>query len=231
MGYSISIHVSSDELRGKILQFLEKNYRCWPAVCGKGKHSYSRGPTDDISYGGTKTSIGFDYGAMSGFERDYIYSVLRWMAIKVGDRKTEMFTDETEEGPSELVIFLEPIPYYKYDCDSFFTPILVVTEEQELTLPESHRHWAVDEWGVRIGPIYVRSQIGSALGLLRPDSNFRADMDSLGTIPNEDGEARESWIAKQEGVFLKYLKPEIEENIGFIRQEIQRLDQLWTGGV
>lgn len=236
MGYSISVHVSSDELRSKMLQFLEKGYRKWSVVCGKNPskcHGSSRGPTDDLSYGGTKTSIGFDYqSGMYGFERDYIYSLTRWMAIKVGDRKTEMPTDEDEDGPAEVVAFPEPIPYYKYDCDSHLTPILVVTEEQEAALPEEHRHWAVDELGVRIGPTRIDSQIMSCQGMFGPNSaNLITETKSLGNVPNEDGEAREAWMALRREIFLKYLKGEIDENVGLIRQEIQRLDQLWASEV
>jgi hypothetical protein len=233
MGYSISIQVSSNPLRKKLLDFMGVNYRRWSVVCGKDPSEWSgssRGPTDDISYGVDKTSIGFDYGPMQGFERDYIYSVLRWMAIKVGDRKLEMNTDEDEYGPDEPVTFSEPIPYYRYDCDSHFTPILVVTKEQEAALLKDHRHWAVDEWGVRVGPTSIDHQIGSCSGVFfgPTSAHILADSKILGPAPKEDGEARDSWMALHQAIYLKYLKPELDENIALIRQEIQRLDQLWT---
>ena len=236
MGYSISIHVKSSALRQKMLDFMEANYHRWSVVCGKDPSEWSgssRGPTDDISYGKTETSIGFDYGPMHGFERDYIYSVLRWMAIKVGDRKPVMHTDEDGNGPTEPVTFPEPIPYYKYDCDSYFTPILVVTEEQEAALPKDHHHWAVDEWGVRVGPTSIDHQIGSCSGVFfgPTSANILAESKILGPAPKEDGEARDSWMALHQAIYLKYLKPELDENIALIRQEIQRLDQLWTGEV
>lgn len=236
MGYSISIHVKSKPVRRKMLDFMEVNYRRWSVVCGKDPNEWSgssRGPTDDLSYGGSKTSIGFDYGPMAGFERDYIYSVLRWMAIKVGDRKPVMNTDEGEKGPTEPVTFPEPIPYYKYDCDSYFTPILIATEEQEAALPEKHRHWAVDEWGVRVGPTGIDHQIGSCSGMFSnpTGASILAESKMLGPAPKEDGEEREAWMVKHRQVYLKYLKDEINENIALIRQEIQRLDQLWTSQV
>lgn len=230
MGYSISIHVNSDSRRKKMLDFMEANYRRWSVVCGVPQdewHGSAGSPTDDISYAKSNTSIGFDYqSGMYGFERDYVYSVLRWMAIKVGDRKSEIETDEDEV---ETNTFSEPVPYYKYDCDEHFTPILVVTEEQEAALPKEHRHWAVDGLGVRVGPTSIGHQIGSCLGRFgQHSSSILTESKMLGPAPEEEGEARDSWVALHQEIFLKYLKPEIDTNIGLVRQEIQRLDLLWS---
>jgi len=218
-----------------MLDFLGVNYRRWSVVCGVDPnewHGSAGEPTDDYSYGKTDGSIGFDYqSGMYGFERDYVYSVLRWMAIKVGDRKLELETDELDEG-NETHTFPEPTPYYKYDCDGHFTPILVVTEEQEVALPKDHRHWAVDEWGVRIGATSVEHKIGSCLGAFgKHSASILAESKILGPIPREDGEARDSWMALHQAIYLKYLQPEVDENITSIRQEIQRLDQLWASEV
>lgn len=212
---------------------MEKNFRRWCAVCGVKPDEWNgsaSNPTEDIF--DRPKSIGFHYqSGMYGFERDYIYSVLRWMAIKVGDRKLKMKTDETDEG-QEVVTFPEPVPYYNYDGDPVFTPILVVTEEQAAALTKNHRHWAVDEWGIRIGPTVADSQIMSCMGVFRPNGPaILAESKALGELPKEEGPERESWFDKRRVIYLKYLKPEIDENISLIRKEIQRLDQLWTGKV
>ena len=232
MGYSINIRVKSKPLRHKVLEFMQANFRRWSVVCGKDPsewHGSAGGPTDDLSYGKTETSIGFDYqSGMYGFERDYIYSVVRWMALKVGDRKTEMRID-TEDGGNVIHQFSEPTPYYIYDGEPDLNPLLVVTEEQEAALPKRQRQWAVDEWGVRVGLTAVYHQIGSCSGLLEdPGEAIRAETKALGESPPEGTTEAEEWWEKRHGIYLKYLKPEIDENITLIRQEIQRLDKLWA---
>jgi hypothetical protein len=229
MGYSISIQVPSDDLRRKMLGFMKAKYRRWSVVCGITHNEWNGSagdPTDDYSYGKTENSIGFDYqSGMHGFERDYIYSVLRWMAIKVGDRQLTLKTDEDEP---ELTTFQEPVPYYKYDCDEQFTPILVVTEDQEAELPEDHRYWAVDSLGVRIGPTSLDIQISSCSGVFGEHSaNILTESKMLGEAPKKEGPERESWMELHREIYLKYLRPEIDDNITRIRQEILRLDKLW----
>ena len=233
MGYSISIQVSSIKIRKRMLHFMEQNFRRWCTVCGSKPDEWqgsASNPTDDIF--NRPKAIGFHYqSGMYGFERDYIYSVLRWMAIKVGVRRSKMKTDETDEG-EEVATFPEPVPYYNYDGDPTFTPILVVTEEQATALTKNQRHWAVDEWGIRIGSTVVDSQIMSCIGISGPNGpDILTESKALGEPPKEDGKEREAWFDRRRVVYLKYLKPEIDTNIEQIRQEIRRLDQLWTSEV
>lgn len=235
MGYSLSIRVRSDELRLRFLRFMQENFRRWSVVCGKEPsewHGSASDPTDDLSYGGTKTSIGFNYqSGMYGFERDYIYNVIRWMAIKVGDREDQMLIEGTG---SDIVVhqFTDPTPYYIYDGEEYLNPVLVVTEGQAATLPKDQSKWSVDEWGVRIGPTAVDNRIGSCIGLHGEHRQaILEETKALGEHPPEGEVEKEAWWAKRREIYLKYLKPEIDENVSLIRQEIQRLDRLWAGGV
>lgn len=229
MGYTISIPIKSKKLRIKFFKFMERNYRRWSVVTGKDPnewHGSSGPPTDEVFE--RPTSIGFDYqSGMGGFERDYLYSVIRWMAIKVGDRLTEM---DTDDQPEVLVSFPQPIPHYNYDCDPFETPVLVVTEEQEATLDKKHRHWAVDEWGLRIGSTAVDHQIMSASESIlfkdRPLKELVEKIETLGQKPKNPDKV-EAWWEQRRAIQLKYLKSDIDDNITLIRKEIRRLDQLW----
>jgi hypothetical protein len=233
MGYSLSIRVKSDQCRYKFLKFMQANFRHWSIVCGK-EHSRWHGSasdlTDDISYGKTKTSIGFDYqSGMRGFERDYLYSVVRWMALKVGDRKKRMVVDETDNGYM-IHQFSEPTPYYIYDGEPVLNPLLVVTEDQAIAFPKNLCQWAIDEWGVRVGPTAVYSRIGSCSGLIGEHrAAINEELKAIGSHPPEDKAGEEEWFGKRLEVYLKYLSNEMDENVNLIRQEIQRLDRLWAG--
>jgi hypothetical protein len=233
MGYSIATKVKSEDLKLRFLGFMKTHSRRWSLVCGKEQSEWygsASDPTDDLSYEHSQDMIGFDYqSGMFDFERDYIYSVLRWMAIKVGERKDRMLVDEDEEGVV-MHEFPEPIPYYIYDGGSILTPILVVTEEQAATLPKDQQQWAVDELGVRIGPTVVDQQIGSCSGMLGElGITLMEETRVLGSPPPEGDPDEEAWWSKRRAIYLKYLKPEIDKSIALIRQEIQRLDKLWVG--
>lgn len=234
MGYTISIPIQSLELRTKFFQFMEKNFRHWSIVTGKTPDEW-RGsggpPTDDVFE--RPTSIGFNYqSGMGEFERDYLYSVIRWMAIKVGDRLSEMTIDETDTGPKMAVTFPQPTPYYH--CEPFENPVLVVTESQIPTLDKDSRQWAVDELGIRVGPTAIDHQLMSASEVMLfnegPVLDMYHELKAHGRklINPEEEEDR---LEKRRAIGLKYLKPTIDENLTLIRKEIQRLDQLWMSEV
>lgn len=86
MGYSIAIQCRSFNQQA-MLQFMRTHYR-------EGNKLFPRlptrlhGPTEDLSYDHVKDRIGFDYGpGLSDPERHYGYSILAWMALKVGVRR------------------------------------------------------------------------------------------------------------------------------------------------
>lgn len=231
MGYSIAIRVRSETQRLKFLKFMQMNFHHWSIVCGKPPSEWqgsASDPTDDLSYGDTRASIGFDYqSGVYGFERDYIYSVIRWMAIKVGDRKTKMLVDGDEEG-NVIHEFSGPTPYYIYDVEKALNPVLVVTEEEAACFPTHQRHWSVDEWGVRIGPTAANHQIGSCTGLFGEiGAKILEELKTIGADPPRGKANARAWWKRRQGIYLKYLRPEIDESIGLIRQEIQLLDKLW----
>jgi len=92
MGYSITFKPKNKELGKKIIAFLRKNGRSFSSLKGK-EEQYLDGPywadgTGDkesreyggLSYCHRKGHIGFDYG----WDREYKYVFVRWMAQKVG---------------------------------------------------------------------------------------------------------------------------------------------------
>jgi hypothetical protein len=235
MGYTISIPIESKKIRVKFFKFMEKNFRHWSLITGKNPdewHGSGGPPTDEVWE--RPTSIGFDYqSGMGGFERDYLYSVIRWMAIKVGDRLPEMKTDETDDDHEVSVTFPQPVPYYNYDCEPLENPVLVVSENQIPTLNKNFRHWAVDEWGIRIGPTSIDHRILSASEATLFNGNLKEmieEVKTLGQKPNNP-EGVEVWWERRKTIQLKYLQSTIDENLALIRKEIQRLDQLWVSEV
>lgn len=96
MGYSIAIRCRTEALRQKMYTFLEKNLKDTMAIFPKhyGKNGYVSyrlctpdGSDSRMSYDHAKSGLGFDYSCMPDVERHYIYSVVRWMAIKIGRKR------------------------------------------------------------------------------------------------------------------------------------------------
>ena len=90
MGYSVGMRPKTKALKDKMLAFMEKNYRLphdvFHELFPSFTDDYSRF-TDDMSYDHGRWALGFDYNA-SEPERDYIFAVTRWMALKIGRNKT-----------------------------------------------------------------------------------------------------------------------------------------------
>jgi hypothetical protein len=103
MGYSIMVECKYKKDKKKMLSFMENNYIQPPEFFKDEpfRARASRGVTDDLSYGPTPYSIGFDYSCLNEPERSYVYTILRWMATKVG--KTKKF--EGMETPLHFISY------------------------------------------------------------------------------------------------------------------------------
>lgn len=78
----------SKEIQQKMLDFLKQNYKSPNALTGKDCFNFTRGPTDDLSYGSEEENflVGFDYSG-GGFEREYVHRMCSWMAMMDGKKK------------------------------------------------------------------------------------------------------------------------------------------------
>ena len=119
MGYSIATPVRSHKLKEKMFTFLEEHYRSWSQIM-KYEDEYVRGPTDDLSYDQGTCRIGFDYGALGDPERCYIFSILTWISIKVGKRKSfkkigGSFLYYVYDGFDSIPILFESVGKKEYD--------------------------------------------------------------------------------------------------------------------
>lgn len=91
MGYSVAARASDKATLRRMIAFMEEHYREPHEVFGR-EHDYSRlahnlGPkAERLSYDSNRLSLGFDYNACEP-ERDYIFAVVRWMALKMGALK------------------------------------------------------------------------------------------------------------------------------------------------
>ena len=228
MGYSIAIRVSSEVQRKRMIAFMGKHYRKWSDVIEEGKSISSGEATDDLSYDHAKKALGFDYAShLHGWERLYVYSALRWMALKVGDRKRR-FDKDTVDPP----LFKKPVPFMVYDGYEFW-PILVCQNEREaLKLPKGQRWCSVDPYGVYISEKTSESIVTACEDLFLDKKLYAAFgnevLKTIGQAP-EESEARSRWIKKNQAIRAKHCKPEIKRMLPKVRAELSRLDQLWEG--
>jgi hypothetical protein len=119
MGYSICVSARHPKLQKAMLQFMEKEYRGAPKVFGYDGHEYASPPMEDLSYCSQPNQVGFDYNACDP-EREYITSVTRWMAIKIGERDHK-FHNETYNFDVDLPF--NKMPFYFYDDEKSPIPM------------------------------------------------------------------------------------------------------------
>lgn len=84
MGYSIALRCRTKVLKQQMIAFMKKHYRNTEKLCDESVYSIL---TDDLSYDHAKTGLGFDYSPCSDIEHHYIFTILKWMALKIGRKK------------------------------------------------------------------------------------------------------------------------------------------------
>jgi hypothetical protein len=151
MGYSIATRAKSQMAKAEMLAFLAEHYRplyvIQPSesefgVVGMIEHQtttkdydwtrWIRG--DGLSYDHSALAIGFDCGTSGGPEGDYAWSILHWISITVGRKRTF-----SKDGITEAV------PYVVYDGNEAW-PVLARSEWGH-RCPERWETRIVDEVG------------------------------------------------------------------------------------
>lgn len=201
-----------------MLSFMEKEYRPhWKIRGHKDTGCYTGEPTDDPAYCHGKTIIGIDYGPVGGFERGYAYTLVRWMALQVGTRRT-VFKEPKAR-------FRKPVPCMTYDGDSPW-PILVKDPEK---VPESLRWCCVDQWGMRLHPSGVDDYM---FELQDPDVYIKAIHEAqrkFGLTASDQATAKNRdlfWKARDEA--NRILWPQVKEILAPMWTEMKRLDAAWN---
>lgn len=141
MGYSIAIRAKKN-LREKMIKFMEKNYREAHTVFGYeyslSSFAYNSTTEKGMSYDNAPAAMGFNYNSgMDEPERNYVFSVTRWMALKIG-----MVKKHPELGT---------IPYYVYDGgnskDDYWA--ILIKSEWEAKVPQNYKWCLVNELGFK----------------------------------------------------------------------------------
>lgn len=139
MGYSIAARAQNRTLLNKMTAFMEKYYREDPFKLEIvfSRRANNLGPKNThLSYDNNPMAIGFDYNACEP-ERDYIFAVTRWMALKIGS-----LTPKRHLGK---------VPYIAYDgghCQDDRMPVLI-REKWEDKISEEYRWALVDSVGFK----------------------------------------------------------------------------------
>jgi hypothetical protein len=119
-----------------MMAFFDKEYLSYGEVFGVAGAPYTSPPTTDLSYNHKPLAIGIDYGGISGLERLYVYTLVRWMALKIG-KKRRVFREPSFRSAS-------PVPYMLYD-ESDTWPVL----DQPKNAGPANVGWCcVDKYGV-----------------------------------------------------------------------------------
>ena len=166
MGYSLSVSCRSGKARDRMARFLREHAipfttlmwnapekdeylkKAWGEATEEEMLLYD--PTqyfnvgNEIAYGAGPSRIGFNF-TTGGIHADYMYSMMGWMALRVGTRRG--LNALSDVGYAHL-----RVPYYKYDSHDI-TPVLTFEDTSDWSDPvkEHARHrWVVDEFGCRV---------------------------------------------------------------------------------
>jgi hypothetical protein len=226
MGYSIAIRARNPKLRKKMVQFMAKNVRKWSDVLGAGESISSRpglGEEGSLDYDRSSDAVGFDYAShCHGWEQCLIFSTTRWMALKIGKKKSRFKKDAVTPN-----VFDEPVPFMVYDGYESW-PILVCKNLKEaMKLPETARWCATDNLGVYLDPEVNNILTSYAEEMFfdeKMHAAFQRDMEKIKHLHDKNFE---QWRDKAMKLKIKHMSPEIDRMLPVVRAEIRRLDKLW----
>lgn len=148
MGYSCATPIRSPKLRDEMMGFLKKNFRPWSVITAGTEHACppEYDPTlqrlcrdGKLDYDSGKCRIGFNYHSMPpGGLNDYVWGTLRWIAVRVGRRKSF-----AKRLPGKGAV-----PYTVYDGYEAW-PVLARPEWDLRNTPEDHQWCLVDSDGFK----------------------------------------------------------------------------------
>lgn len=208
MGYSVATRVRSSKKRERIREFFREHYRTYAELLGETWGPFVSNPGDcgdcKLSYDKAKTAVGVDHNA-SGWERVYGLSVVRWIAIQEGDRRRIFENDILQGYPIK-----EPVPFYVYDGEDH-TPIIVLDGESG----PQHPWFATDRYGLPLGQPLGSNEFFSQ-GL-----EDEAIVMATQKIKEIQDRLERRWALH------RLLAQEVEQTLGILRTELQRLSSLW----
>ena len=221
MGYSIGIRTRSPKLRYKLLAFMKAHYRSWPLLLtGQDGPCYAGPPTDDLDYDSrSKTAIGVNYGVCGDWEREWAFTIVRWMALRAGTNR-RMFSDG--------VRLEAPVPFMVYDGYESW-PLIVVTKAQAKKLPKRLQGFAVDQQGIHNGPDAESEYVKHSLfGVDVPNDATQKATAKVGSYPDKGD--RHAWRVRFNMALLEEpaIRKSVDKGISIIRDELTRLDALWN---
>lgn len=214
MGYSIGTHARTKRLQQKMLSFMAKEYRPHWKIRGLPEQPcYAGEPTNDLSYIRSRDIVGIDYGAVAGFEREYGFVLVKWMALKISKLRWVFRGEE-----SVTTSFRDPVPYMDYDgCDKW--PVL---QQPMSSVPEKLRWCCVDRWGFKLNKQWDEFAWESG-------SFAKAQAAAFKKFNVEDfSTADRDLRVKIHQATIVNLWPKIKPILAPMRTEMKRLEKAWN---
>lgn len=230
MGYSIACRAQTAKLQRRMLDFMALQYRSWPLLStGKDGDCYAGAPTDDLSYDHAKRAVGIDYGACAGWEREYAYTLVRWVAIQVGTRTTRFGGD--------IGTLKQKYPVFVYDGHEKW-PVMVCGDGRHTTKFDFDRvdsglRWtATDRYGVRLLRCRLVTDTLFDLPLGPHEINQISLRASEAAGPKEAPSAKgsDTWLGRYQEALAQdpQVKAGLDKSLGLIRREMRRLTREWA---
>ena len=155
----------------------------------------------------------------SGWEREYAFTLVRWMALRAGiNRRT--FSDGIRIERSA--------PFMVYDGYETW-PLLVCTRSEAKLLPKQFQQYAVDKLGIHNGPGADGALVGFALFETLPYPKGASERAGERAGPYPENGDRFAWRDRYNLALLEEpaIRANVDKGIGLIRAELTRLDDLW----
>lgn len=207
-GYSISVPAKSHKLKEQMRAFLREEYRPWPTVVEDEELAAGfAGPLmdDELSHTAGRCIVGFDYGQVAGPEREYHYSLMRWVALKIGKHRSRF--------RSPHVVLSTGVPYVMFDASETW-PVLL--EGLWPAPPDNVRGHLCDSLGMRMDLDSIAQELA---WYHIPDGTYER------ITATHQGRS----ISDIETALVEAGFDGAHRTLRVIRSQLARLDALWPG--
>ncbi len=233
MGYVLSTHARNKNLAQEMVDFLHKEGATWPAIAKRNGLVWNPekrfmqqddGPESTLYFEAEGTEVSTYYpSGTGGWSRVYVYALIRWVALRVGKKRTKFSRRSASEKKIEIST---PVPYYRYDGED--ETIAIFCDEGK-GAPDKVRDLNVNVVTVdglypnASQPTYTSAALENLMGS-REGNSFNKMVNSLGEKTTENSVA---WLREFQNIRKDFSKPEIDRTLPVLWKEMAMLTVKW----
>lgn len=232
MGYILSTQARNKNLAASIAEFLSEKAVSWARIAHRNdlpwnpdRREFQSDIDEKMFFEAVGRRVETYYGSgLLGWDRVYTYTLIRWVALRVGSTRKDFGSDQEEGKTIYLPI---GVPFYHYDGED--RNIAIFQADAPTPPPDKVKGlWVnvVDTDGVFVNPKENSLQFAATESFMGgpKEKAFNKAFKALGEQTSKN---RTEWQRKWKALRWKFAKPEIDLHLPVLWKEMAELTKQW----